>query len=323
MEVFFIRMGALGDAVVTLPLLQTFRKKRPGWKISVIGSYPLLSLLKDSPYADELFSIDDASFSSFFSSGELSSEWAGRLRRAEFVFCLVEDFSLFIKLNRAGIRKVLMPFGAGENEHVTDKFLTALPHAGIRSADTIPEIFISEEEKLFAKDFLKSEGLFRKKLAAVHPGSGSKKKNWPVEKFAAVGRKLVEDYGMKIIVPCGEADSDEVEEFKGYFDPGEVVLAGGLSVRRLAAVLSKCRIYTGNDSGVSHLAAACGVPSVCVFGPTEPAVWEPRGREVRIVRKKVSCSPCSREVRNSCAEQECLLAVGPQDVLEQAGLILG
>lgn len=321
MEVFFIRAGALGDAVLTLPVIEAFRENRPCWKISVIGSYPLLSLLKGSRFADELFPIDSASFSSFFSGGDLSSCWVERFRRAEFVFVLLEDFNLFINLKRAGIQKVVMTCGIGEGEHVADKLLSVLPQAGIRSGKTAPEIFIPEEEKKFAEDFLKSHGLFRKKLAAVHPGSGSKKKNWPAERFAAVGRKLIDDYGMRLIVVRGEADSDEVEEFMKFFKHVEVPAADGLNILRLAAVLSKCRIYIGNDSGVSHLAAASGTPSVCVFGPTDPEIWAPRGREVRIVRKVVSCSPCSREERNSCVGQECLHAVEPEDVLEQACLI--
>lgn len=323
MEVFFIRAGALGDAVLTLPAIQAFRRERPGWKISVIGSYPLLSLLKGSPFADDLFPIDDASFSSFFSQGELSSAWVERFRRAEFIFVFLEDSLLFKNLKRAGTRKAVIPGGTGKDGHVTDKFMSALSHAGIRGAKAVPEIFIPEEEKKFAEDFLESRGLLQRKLAAVHPGSGSKKKNWPAEKFEAVTRKLIGDYGMDVIVPCGEADADEVLRLSSHFESGGIFTAGDLEIRRLAAVLSKCRLYVGNDSGVSHIAAACGVPSVCVFGPTDPVTWSPRGREVRIISNNAECSPCLPGRENYCADRECLLGVGVSEVLREAVKVAG
>ncbi len=119
---------------------------------------------------------------------------------------------------------------------------------------------------------------------------------------------------MEVIVPCGEADSDEVSEFKKFFGLGEIVIAEELNMRCLAAVLSKCSLYIGNDSGVSHLAAAAGAPSVCVFGPTDPGVWAPRVEKVIIAQSRVSCAPCLRDVRNSCVNQKCL-ELKPEDVL--------
>jgi ADP-heptose:LPS heptosyltransferase len=73
----------------------------------------------------------------------------------------------------------------------------------------------------------------------------------------------------------------------------------------------------GNDSGITHMAAALGVPTVAIFGPSDPRVWSPRGKRVTVVRSKIACSPCSQEKFFDCQEIECLKKVGVEDVLAE------
>lgn len=105
-------------------------------------------------------------------------------------------------------------------------------------------------------------------FAAIHPFSGSPKKNWPIERFSELARLL--------------APSMEVQWCAG---PQEE-LHGAHRFETLAEVgawLSRAAVYVGNDSGISHMAAACGVPVVAMFGPTDPRVWAPRGELVRVL----------------------------------------
>ncbi|MFH0789970.1 MAG: glycosyltransferase family 9 protein [Pseudomonadota bacterium] len=85
----------------------------------------------------------------------------------------------------------------------------------------------------------------------------------------------------------------------------------------LAGVLSHCVGYLGNDSGVSHLAAALGVPTVNLFGPTDPAYWAPQGKDVTILTAGLPCAPCSPEVVKLCPEKECLLSLSVNLVLDR------
>jgi ADP-heptose:LPS heptosyltransferase len=87
------------------------------------------------------------------------------------------------------------------------------------------------------------------------------------------------------------------------------VTAHNLQLRLLAAVLSKCGAYVGNDSGVTHLAAATGIPTLAIFGPTDPAVWAPLGRNVKVVSSIAECSPCARERMRECDNPRCLEAL--------------
>jgi ADP-heptose:LPS heptosyltransferase len=99
---------------------------------------------------------------------------------------------------------------------------------------------------------------------------------------------------------------------KGAVPP---VLIKGLSLIGLASVIEGCRLFIGNDSGITHLAAALGVPTVAIFGPTDPKRWAPRGKHVAVVRGDLSCAPCSREKFLQCQEVECLNTVEVGDVL--------
>jgi len=77
-----------------------------------------------------------------------------------------------------------------------------------------------------------------------------------------------------------------------------------------------CRFYVGNDSGISHLAVALGIPTVAIFGPTDQTVWAPRGEKIFVVSRGVHCSPCSQEHFVLCKDFECLRGIEMEEVLE-------
>lgn len=103
-------------------------------------------------------------------------------------------------------------------------------------------------------------------FAVIHPYSGSPRKNWPLDRFREVAARLP----MPVRWCAGpEEDLENAERFDNLYE--------------LACWLAGARIYIGNDSGVTHLAAAVGTPTVAIFGPTDPAVWAPRGDRVAVV----------------------------------------
>jgi ADP-heptose:LPS heptosyltransferase len=115
---------------------------------------------------------------------------------------------------------------------------------------------------------------------AIHPGSGGRRKCWPARLFAELATRL----DAPVLLVEGPADSTACHEFAEVVAPSvPIIRVTGESLPRLAALLAESRGYFGNDSGVSHLAAALGVPTVAVFGPTDPAVWAPLGPKVSVV----------------------------------------
>ena len=118
----------------------------------------------------------------------------------------------------------------------------------------------------------------------MHPGSGSAAKNWPVEKWRQLaGKLLAANPEVKLAIIGGEADAAAVSALRGLA-ASRVVLWENLPLPELARRLAGARLYLGHDTGVSHLAAAAGVPSLLLFGPSDPGVWAPPHEHVRVLR---------------------------------------
>ena len=153
----------------------------------------------------------------------------------------------------------------------------------------------------------------------IHPGSGSKKKVWPVERFLEVVRYLQRHVGSRILIVLGPAEGPEVQKafevIEWDMGPSAPILLKGLSLLELTSMVKKCRLFMDNDSKITHMAAALGVPTVAIFGPSDPKVWSPRGKKVVVVRRKITCSPCSQDKFFQCQNIECLKNVEVEDVL--------
>ena len=134
--------------------------------------------------------------------------------------------------------------------------------------DAPPPLVFTEDERREARARTRAldEGFL-----ALHIGSGSPAKNWPGERFAEAARRL--SRGRPWLLVLGPAE----EEPAAW--PGAIV-AREWPLRVLGAVLSRAGLFLGNDSGVAHLAAASGAPTLTLFGPTDPALWAPVGRSV-------------------------------------------
>ena len=145
-----------------------------------------------------------------------------------------------------------------------------------------PRLFPSDGDREAAGKFLARLG--RERIAAIHPGSGGEKKNWPVERFAALARWLVDELDMQLLVVRGEADERAVTSLLKLLEGRPVAIAHGLKLPELAAVLERCALFAGNDSGITHLAAAVGTPTVAMFGPASPPGWQPTGKSVAVVQ---------------------------------------
>jgi ADP-heptose:LPS heptosyltransferase len=139
-------------------------------------------------------------------------------------------------------------------------------------------------EKMAARD------LFRECEAGpgpivVHPGSGGRRKVWPLRNWHGLldwaGRKL----SSRVVLSVGPAD-ECLSEFTAAMRKTGIPIISGLTPLRLSAILSLCGLYIGSDSGVSHLAAAVGIPAIIVFGPTDPLVWGPKGERTTTVRRQ-------------------------------------
>jgi len=147
---------------------------------------------------------------------------------------------------------------------------------------------------------------------AVHPGSGSRKKQWPLSNFIEISASLRAE-GLKPELILGPAEyymADLLLEHRSHI--GSVRSISDLG--ELATVLKRAAGFIGNDSGVSHLAALLGLPTVAVFGPSDPKRWHPIGRAVEVVRPELDCSPCFETGIQTCKKMECFDGTSPETV---------
>jgi ADP-heptose:LPS heptosyltransferase len=119
----------------------------------------------------------------------------------------------------------------------------------------------------------------------LHPGSGSPTKNWPLDRYLELAAQL-EHCGRHIAWSLGPAERDA-----GLDLPADADLLPPQPLTQLAATLAAATLYIGNDSGITHLAASVGCPTIALFGPTNPDVWAPRGHHVTVVRDMANVTP--------------------------------
>ena len=156
--------------------------------------------------------------------------------------------------------------------HASRWLAGALDLLGIPSRSEPPPLGFTDAERVDAEALTRD---LPRGFLAIHPGSGSRRKNWPFDRFADTARRL--SPGRPFLLVLGPAEADVVPP------PGARV-ARGLPLRTLGAALAWAGLFLGNDSGVTHLAAACGTRTVALFGPTDPAQWAPVGRAVTTLR---------------------------------------
>jgi heptosyltransferase-2 len=125
-----------------------------------------------------------------------------------------------------------------------------------------------------------------------HPGSGSKKKNWPLENWIDTGNHLLgfDNFRGSLIVVSGEADEDRVKQLEATWKNQRVQFATNFPLPELAALFEDA-IFLGHDSGISQLATAGAANCILLFGPTDPEVWAPQGKNVQVIRAPTGDMP--------------------------------
>jgi ADP-heptose:LPS heptosyltransferase len=239
---------------------------------------------------------------------------AGMFEDMAFVFVMPdEDGAVQARLADSYAAAVVRNPHPPAGTHVIDHLLGALPGLGIRPARSYPRLRCRAEWLGRARETIGPKSQY----AVVHPGSGGREKLWPLSSWAAVLDALPHE---RIIVTCGPADAEPAGELISELNRRgrRCVLLEGRPLTTMAGVLAEAALYLGCDSGMTHLAAALGRPTVAVFGPTDPATWAPRGPRVRVVagpdRTTGSVSP-----DDALRAVERLRATRPGETLDPTG----
>ena len=328
-SILVIHQGALGDFILALPTIETLRDTFPQARLVFMGFPRILELVDQRFYADEILSVDQRGMASFFVRGSpLDRALSQFFSTFDLLVVFGKDgegtFTGNLKQACKGLILHINPFPQWtERIHLTDHLLRELSRYGFPPSKKIPRLFLSERDEDRGKTFCRVKGVTaeeKSKAIVVHPGSGSKKKVWPLDRFLELIHYFQKHCNCRILIVLGPAEGPEVQKAFGGIEwelgVAAPLLMKGLSLLELASVMEGCRLFIGNDSGITHMAAALGIPTIAIFGPSDHKIWSPRGEKVFVVRKEINCSPCSEEKFVQCKNLECLREVGIGDVLE-------
>ncbi len=272
-RVLVIRPGALGDSMLTEPVLAAIRDHEPGGTVRLAGRPEYLELLVCGAGADAVLDFDGPAFTSLFSTGPV------QLPGYEIIVAFLPDPDdrLRNRLRSVADRVVVLDPRPSDGNHIIDHLLSALAPLDIVPVRRRPRINPTAEWRSAARPLVPVG-----EYAVIHVGSGGERKLWPAERWAEV---IEQTEPAPVLLTCGPADRRTVADVQaqsGY--SGRVTVISGQPLTTIAGLLAGAGVYLGCDCGVTHLAAAVGAPTIALFGPTDPAAWGPRGERVTIIR---------------------------------------
>jgi len=284
MRILILRGGAIGDFIVTMPVLQTLKRTWPDCHIALVGYPHVARLALQCGLADEIRSLDEVGMARFFSwQPEFDGEQTAFVSSFDLVISFLHDPGDIVRRNllKAGARLVIYRSPLVKAGHAVDHMLQALKDLPVKvESPAAPAISLPPPRLRRGRDLLQEFGIGQPALA-LHPGSGSPEKNWPLENYLELCERLGRG-AARCFFLLGEADQ-EIHRRLLHEDRAPPAVSG-LPLTDTAAVLAASAGYVGNDSGITHLAAALGVPTVAIFGPSDASRWGPRGRCVRILQ---------------------------------------
>jgi heptosyltransferase-2 len=182
-------------------------------------------------------------------------------------------------------------------KHEVELQLEILSALGAAPADTRVEIWTNPADEDFARDLLSRTGFPEAApLIAMAPGAAWTFRRWPEKRFIALGKWLQQDYGANIVILAARSELALARRIESGLAKNQTMnLAGRTTIMQMAAVLRRCRLFIGNDSGPVHVAAGVGVPVVGFFGPGEYERFKPWGDRHEAIRVGLPCSPCSQD----------------------------
>jgi heptosyltransferase II len=314
MKILIRATNWIGDAIMALPAIRAIRAARngPDDKIAILARSYVADIYRDQNVADELIVYDSRDKHSGFAGRE---RLAAELRAHKFdtAILLQNAFDAAWLVWRAGIPERIGYARDGRSPLLTNAvpvpkvgeipahekfyYLELLHRAGW--IDTIPDesfiqLRIPGASRQRAADFLLASGS-RPHATRVAIGSGAaygSAKCWPPLRFAELATQLQSQWDADVILFGAATETDVTAAIASEMSRSPINLTGKTAIADLPGLLSQCHVFIGNDSGAMHVAAAAGLPTVGIFGPTDPFGTAPVTPRHTIVRQQPYCSPC-------------------------------
>jgi len=322
-KILLIKLRAIGDVILTTPVIQNFRQQYPTAQIDFVIEKSALPILKSNPDLDHVFvatSGNDRSIARDWrllrmlqrQKYDVAIDLFGNPRSAWLT--LLSGAALRVGFDFRGRKyayHVRIPSRANQ-VHEVDFNLDALRYFSIPVANPQPYLAIDNADIVLAKAIFADLNFHDAAVVALNPAGSWPAKRWPLDYFAKLADLLQNQFPVRFLVLWGPGEMKYAESL--------ALIIGKLAqvhppttLSEQAALLSLCRLFVGNDSGPMHLAAAIGIPTIGLYGPTNTRLQSPFGRYAKAVyRPEIPCLGCNRLV---CPLMDCMNYLQPTDVL--------
>ncbi len=332
-KIVIIKLSALGDTVIMIPILRALRNSLPQAHITALVSKINIGAVYACPFLDKI---------KILNLGNPTELLKTIMNLHKQRFDLAIDFEQRIKLSS------LIAYFTGCDERIGFKtkgyfrdylYTKKIIHKNSlhefkcmaeltkditgEISDTHLEFRVSEEDKKWAEDFLQENNLKEKKIIALHPGcgikyiKGARAREWPKENFIKLGDSLSGLYNSQILITGGKEECTLAQEIASAMKVKPLILSGKVDIGKLAALLKYCFLFISGDTGILHLAAACGTKTIGIFGPSSPEKWKPLTNNCNIVKSGLACAPCQifGIDKPKCSEFKCINSISVTDIL--------
>ncbi len=306
-KILVFSFSFIGDAVLSTSVIQPLRKHFPDAHITFLVGPRAFDLLATDPNIDATRVYDNR--------GEHAG-WKGRLRLIRTL--RLEKFDLVVNLRDSLMARCIgaehWGIARGEgNRHAVTRYLEVLQRHGVDTTKAHPLVALTEAERTAAHNFLAEGGLKSEGLRiGIHPGGNWEYKLWDGQNYADVASILAERLDATILLFAGPNERALQAQVAEKMDVPPIFIKTD-DLRHLAALISTCDVYIGNDTGPMHIAAAVGTPVVALFGSTSHIRSGPYGDTHTVVQSGINlgCNPCHPGRRpGGCGAGSCEVIAG-------------
>jgi len=299
-KILVIRGGAIGDFILTLPAIAALRHQFPQAHLEVLGYPHIAQLAVASGLADRVQPIEARGLAGFFArGGMLEQGLMDYFSEFDLVISYLYDPDGIFRTNVS--RSLTGQFIPGphrpdetEGIHATKVYLKPLERLAIYDADPVPRLFVHTSR-------------LTHHVLALHPGSGSEKKNWPETNWAELIQQIMATTNWELLLVGGEAEGERLQRLAAALPPARHAIAQALPLPELAQRIQSCVAFVGHDSGITHLAAAVGLPCIVLWADTLEEVWRPQGEQLVVLKevtgvRTISVEKVLKELRQMVRE---------------------
>ncbi|MBN2483370.1 MAG: lipopolysaccharide heptosyltransferase II [Candidatus Omnitrophica bacterium] len=326
-RVLVVNVNWLGDCIMTLPAFSALKKEYPHVYTAVMAPGRVAEIFEKDPSIDEVLVFDERTTHRSLPA-KLRFIRALKEKRFDTAICIHRSCTRILICRLAGIprrigyhrrktswlinHKVKPPAGTG---HRQDYYLCLFEAAAIPVKTRIPQVFIDDDVRHRMYYRLQRPEHTHAHLIGVQVSANWDQKRWPAQSYAELCDRLISRYSCAIFFVGTQKDAPAVSAVtekmkrKDFYD-----FCGQTTLSELAAVMENFDLFISNDSGPAHLAAAVGIHTLVLFGPTDPEVTSPRGKYVHIVKSDVPCViPC---YKTDCKDNFCMSGISVDEVIE-------